>query len=195
MVTCSAWEGGRVAKLPSSKQLGYLKRLGYKGIEPTSSKQASAAIEVMLESKDSKAAEKAIINQRKAEEKREKQARKDGLKMLKDEIRFMIRENRAYGGKGLYAGFVFIEVEDERPSADDEPYVGAFVPLEVAQQYPELLLRESLEYEEVLSDDKLPGGTRMVVAPGRFEHLRSSSGCLSVLLVFAAGLAALSVRA
>jgi hypothetical protein len=183
-----------VAKPPSSKQLGYLKRLGYKGTEPTSSKQASAAIEVMLESKDSKAAERAVTKQRKAEEKREKQARKDRLQTLKEEIRFMVRENRAYGGEGLYAGFVFVEVEDERPSEDDEPYIGAFVPLKVAQQHPELLLRETLDYEEVLSDDKLPRGTRMVVAPGRFKQLQSSSGCLGVLLVFAAGLAALAAR-
>jgi hypothetical protein len=91
--------GGRVAKRPSSKQLAYLKRLGYTGVEPTTSKQASVAIDAMLESKDSKVAERAVVQQRRAEEKREKQARKDRLQAIKEEIRFMVRENRAYGGE------------------------------------------------------------------------------------------------
>lgn len=174
-----------MAKAPSSKQLGYLKRLGYKGVEPTTSRQASLAIDVMLEAKDSKAAEKAVLKQQKDELKREKQTRKDQLQAIKEEIRFMVKENRAYGGEGLFAGFRFIEMEDERPNEEDEPYVGAFVPLEVAQRYPDLLLRATVEYEELLSDDKLPGGTRVVVAPGQFKPLRSASGCLGLLLILA----------
>jgi hypothetical protein len=184
-----------VAKPPSSKQLGYLKRLGYKGAEPTSSKQASLAIDLMLESKDSNSAERAVVTQQKAEEKREKQARKDRLQTLKEEIRFMVRENRAYGGEGLYAGFRLVEVEDERPSEADEPYLGAFVPLEVAEEHPDILLPETLDYEEVLSDEKLPRGTQVVVAPGRLKPLRSSSGCLGLLLVVVAGLVALAIQA
>jgi hypothetical protein len=173
---------------PSSKQLGYLKRLGYEGAEPTSLKQASAAINAMLEYKDSKVAERAIATQRKAEEKREKKAKKDQLRTIKDDIQFMVRENRAYGDDGLYAGFVFVRIEDERPSEDDTPYVGAFVPLEVAQKYPEVLLRHTLDYDEVLSEAKLRRGTKVVVAPGRFKRLGSSSGCLYLALIVAAGL-------
>jgi hypothetical protein len=93
-----------------------------------------------------------------------------------------------------YAGFMIVGMEDERPSQEDEPYVGAFVPLEVAQQYPDLLVRETLDHEEILSEEKLPRGTRMVVAPGRFKQIRTSPGCFGVVLMFAAGLGALAAR-
>jgi hypothetical protein len=178
-----------MSKPPSSKQHGFLKRLGYTGVEPTTSRQASLAIDAMLKSKDSKVAERAVINQRKAEEKRGKQVGKSQLQAIKEEIRFMVRENRAYGGEGLYAGFRFVEIEDERPGEDDEPYLGAFVPLKIALKHPDILLRDALDYEDVLSDEKLPRGTKVVVAPGHFKPLRSASGCLGVLLVLVLGLA------
>jgi hypothetical protein len=103
--------------------------------------------------------------------------------ILRKSRKEQVKENQAYGGEGLYAGFRIIEMEDERPNEEDEPYVGAFVPLEVAQRFPGLILRATVEYEEVLSDDKLPGGTRVVVAPGQFKPLRSTSGCLALLLI------------
>ncbi|WP_145276884.1 hypothetical protein [Tautonia plasticadhaerens] len=181
-----------MAKPPSSKQLGFLKKLGYEGVEPSTLRQASIAIGEMLESKDSKAAERAITKQRKSEEKRGKQAMNAQLQPIKEEIRFMVRENRAYGGQGLFAGFQFVAIEDERPGEDDEPYIGAFVPLQVAEKHPEILLRDALDYEEVLSESKLPRGTRVVVAPGQFKALHSSLGCLGSFLVLATGLSLLA---
>ena len=176
-------------KPPSRKQLDYLADLGYSGAAPTSSRQASAAIDVMLKSRDVRAAERAVLKQQKAEQKRERAALKDQLAAIRQEIWFMVRENRAYGGDGLFAGFLFVEIDDKRPSETDAPYVGAFVPLAVAQQHPEILLRETIDYEDVLTEDKLPVGTRVVVAPGQLQPLRSRAGCMGLVLVTLCGIA------
>lgn len=169
------------AKPPTSKQIAYLKDLGYEGLHPTSSWQASVAIDAMLASKDSKSAERAILRKQKEERGRHEGFRKQQLQSVKNEIRFMIRQNKECGEGTLFLGFRFSALDDEQPSPDDAPYVGAFVPLEVAAQYPEILLRESLDCEEVLGEDTPPEGTKVVVAPGRFERLKSRTGCLMVL--------------
>lgn len=156
-------------KAPSPKQTAYLKRLGYRGEPPNTSQEASAAIEEMLDSDNWRKAETAILRERDERKRREKQRRRDDLAAAKSQIRFMLRENKSYGGEGLYAGFLFVEVEDEEPSQHDALYVGAFLPLNVAADYPELLTLETVEAEELMVDDKIPAGARTVTEPGRFD--------------------------
>lgn len=172
-------------KPPSDKQLRYLKRLGYKGEQPTSSAQASAAIDEMLESRSSRRAEDAVLEQRDYERDRAKKNERDRRAGNDETLRHMLRENKAYGGEGLYAGFRFVELEEEKPNQKEAPYAGAFLPIQVAAKYPELLDVETLEIEEVMVDDRLPKGTPMVVGPGRFRPVGSRAGCFGVVLALA----------
>jgi hypothetical protein len=157
-----------VKRPPSKKQLGYLKGLGYKGEPPETMGEASAAIEEMLESGDSKKAERAIDRMRREEERDKKKQGKRKFAAIKAQIRSMIRENKAYGEEGLYAGFRFEAIDEDEIDEEERPYLGAFVPLDVAAKYPEILLKETLDLEEMLCDDKVPVGTKKIVGPGQY---------------------------
>jgi hypothetical protein len=51
----------------------------------------------------------------------------------------------------------------------------------VAEKYPKLLVRETIEFEEVLSDEAIRYGTRVVTAPGKFETKKRTSGCRAIV--------------
>lgn len=103
--------------------------------------------------------------------KRDKQQARENLRWAKENIKFMRQANRDYGDEGLYAGFMFVRIPDEKPSPTEEPYVGSFLPLQVAEKYPDLLAVETIEYEDVETNQRLRRGTKMVIKPGKFKKL------------------------
>lgn len=105
---------------------------------------------------------------------KEKRRRKSGrMSEIRADLRFMLDANHQAGGQGVYSGFRLVRTRAE-PASDEEPYVGTFLPLDVAQDYPELLAFEGLNYEDVYCNEKLPAETRVVVSPGEFKILGES---------------------
>lgn len=99
------------------------------------------------------------------------------MHFARKQIRWIQAENRSYGSKGLFADFRLSACEDESPSAEERPHVGAFVPLEVAARHPELLVWETLESDDV---ETKPRKGRVELGPGRFETLdQVSNGCIA----------------
>lgn len=81
---------------------------------------------------------------------------------------FMISANRQAGGKGVYSGFRFVRTGGIQLSPEEEPYLGAFLPLKVALKFPRLLSFTTLTYEDVFVNEQLDPKTRTVLRPGRF---------------------------
>jgi len=103
--------------------------------------------------------------------KQDKKHAKERLLMAKEQLKFMNQANCDYGDDGLYAGFTFLRIPDEMPSPEEEPYVGTFLPIQIATKYPELLAVQTIDCDDVMSDQRLRRGTRMVVKPGKFKTL------------------------
>jgi hypothetical protein len=80
----------------------------------------------------------------------------------------MISANRQAGGRGVYSGFRFVRAGGIELSPDEEPYLGAFLPLNVALKYPRLLGFTTLTYEDVFVNEQLDPKTRTVLRPGKF---------------------------
>jgi len=156
---------------PTEKQLATLARLGYAGPSPVTLREASLLIGAKKNGAPDEVAVRLLEKVRDDAEQRAKTQRKQQLAHVKTEIEEMIRSNfedRRDGFEGMYAGFRFVEFE-ETVSPEERPYRGAFLPLRVAEQYPHLLLVETLDYEEVLTEDVIRKGTPVVVAPGQFK--------------------------
>jgi hypothetical protein len=162
------------ANPPSGAQNAYLKRLGYKGEWPRTKSQASATIDEMLESHDSKKAERAMLRRRKEEAKEEakdrKEWRKQRLADAKEEIRDTIRENKRNGCG--FAGYRYVPMGDYAIREEDMPYLDAVIFLDVAAKYPELLARDTLEVDLIDDATDLPIGTRVVVGPDEFKAVK-----------------------
>jgi hypothetical protein len=94
----------------------------------------------------------------------------DRMREVRADLRFMLDANHQAGGQGVYSGFRLVRTRAE-PSSDEKPYVDAFLPLDVAQDYPELLAFEGLNYDDVYCNENLPAETRVVVGPGQFKIL------------------------
>jgi len=92
---------------------------------------------------------------------------------IRADLRFMLEANHQPGGQRVYSGFRLVRTRDVL-KPDEEQYVDAFIPLDVAQVYPELLAFEGLNYEDVYCNEILSAETRVVVRPGRFKILRRS---------------------
>lgn len=186
---------------PTEKQLATLAKLGYAGPSPVTLREASLLIGAKKNGASDEVAVRLLEKSRDDAEQRARIERKQQIAHVKAEIQEMIRSNfddRRDGFEGMYAGFRFVEFE-ETVSSEERPYRGAFLPLRVAEQYPQLLLVETLDYEEVLTDDVIRKGTPVVVAPGKFKPYtgkRSSKqrsplslGLVGVILIAAAAAA------
>ena len=87
-------------------------------------------------------------------------------------VRSLIEENKQADGDEsiMCCGFVFVPIEGELPRAKERPYIGSFLPIDVAEKHPELLATESIEAEEVYPGDRLlKKATRIVSASGKLE--------------------------
>ena len=119
----------------------------------------------------------------------------DRREAIVTKLQLQLDANREAGSNPIYAGFEFVPT-DETPSVDEAPYVGTFLPLEVAARFPELLLNTTITYDDIYCRDVLAGGTRIVVSPGVFRTLRrnwyrelleSAAACSRNLLALATG--------
>lgn len=84
----------------------------------------------------------------------------------------MLDANLQAGGRGVYSGFRYIRVGGIEVSADEAPYLDAFLPLKVAARYPRLVGFTTLTYEDVFVNEQLAPATRTVVRPGKFRRYR-----------------------
>jgi hypothetical protein len=120
---------------------------------------------------------------------------------IRADLQFMVAANRQAGGQGVYAGFRFVRTGIE-VAPDEEPYLGTFLPLNVALKNTNLMAFTSLAYEDVFINEEIAPGTRMVVGLGQFRPYRSGSlvsqltspgAILAYALLAAAALAGLAV--
>lgn len=120
-------------------------------------------------------------------DKRDRRAQK--RQEIRADLRFMDSANHEAGGRGVYAGFRFVRTS-VATSADEEPYLGAILPLHVARKFPKLMAFTTTGYEDVFVNEEVVPGTRMVVRPGKFAPYRNGNFTSSLtspraLLVYA----------
>lgn len=105
-----------------------------------------------------------------------------------NDLASMIAANRAAQPAKVYSGFHLVQTSRE-PSPEEQPYVGAFLPLQAAKEFPELLALESIDYSHAYCNESLPAGTRLVIRPGKFRVItdgdpRSIWGSPAAILVY-----------
>jgi len=86
------------------------------------------------------------------------------------DVNIMIAKNKEElrsTGNVFYAGFRLVRTAI-KPTREEEPYVGAFLPLDVAKEHPQLLGLPTLHYQTVYHNEKRKRATRIISAPGMF---------------------------
>lgn len=170
-------------KPPSKKQLGYLKGLGYQGEAPETSLEASVLIDDLKAGARSDRAEKRMVTKRSEQLRSSIERVKQYLKSVAE----MDCEYRDATGDPYVSGFR-LKVPASEQTAENEMYHKAFLPLELALKYPQILAIEGIQEEEL---KRVPLAGLFVIAPNRVV-LRSKgqpipgqkgSGCASALLV------------
>lgn len=128
--------------------------------------------------------------------------RAQDLEAIAADLHLMCAVNRDAGENAVYAGFKFVRTA-QAPSPEELTYLDAFLPLRVAVKYPELLLNDTIGYDDVYSSDDVPRGTRVVVRPGEFrilgrsrlgEILGSTLACCLYLFAAAVGVVCVASR-
>jgi hypothetical protein len=116
---------------------------------------------------------------------------------IRSELHSMVITNREAGGQGVYAGFRFVRAGANEMSPNEEPYLGAFLPLQVGMKFPGLMAMTTITCEEVFVNEQLDPATRTVVGPGKFRRydIVSSRAKLNSLLLSSAYLAGALVAA
>lgn len=125
-----------MSKPPSTKQLGYLKGLGYRLTPPESSSEASLLIDWLKEGRTPKEAETQLKKHRRAEERKEAAYLRRAIADERRELRELRKDNRDFDLKII--GFVFGSFSPDEHEESEAIYEGTFLPLEVAEQHPEL---------------------------------------------------------
>lgn len=170
-----------MSKPPSTKQLGYLKGLGYRLTPPESSREASLLIDWLKEGRPPKEAETQLKKHRRAEERKEAAYLRRAIADERRELRELRKDNRDFDLKII--GFVFGSFSPDEHEESEAIYEGTFLPLEVAEQHPELML-VSLPRDTVTSNETLPD--KVVVAPGVIQErppAKRDPGCAIALLL------------
>ena len=165
-------------KPPSGKQIGYLNGLGYQGPAPESSEEASHLISQLKSGRTSKQASRSVKTVRKKQAKRAKQ----NLDITKEYLADLDRMTRDGDGVIKVAGFRLKAIKGETAQTN-EIYHKAFLPLETAKQFPELLMLD-LDSDELA---RRPKKGNIVVRPGVVHDIENmpKSGCLGVLVLLA----------
>lgn len=179
-------------------------RLGPSGDEcaPSAAEgEAPAVVDSQDEIQAVGSAEQAVVLQQQAERRARQAKRSQKRQEIRSDLQFMVAANRQAGGAGVYAGFRFVRTGVE-VAAEEEPYLGTILPLDVARKYPNLMAFTTISYEDVFVNEAIAPGSRMVVGPGKFRPYRSGSlasqltlpgAILAYALVAAAALAGLAV--
>jgi hypothetical protein len=139
---------------PSTKQLGYLKGLGYTGTPPESSGEASKLIDEIKDGMKPAKAERGLLEYRKHRDVKR-------LGEVKQYLQALDEMNEQYP---TCAGFRLV-VDKQEAAAETQIYQRAFLPLDVAHKYPELLLLRGLDYSNELVNAPRTG--KFVASPGR----------------------------
>jgi hypothetical protein len=86
------------------------------------------------------------------------------------DVNIMIAKNKEElrsTGRRFYAGFRLVKTA-VKPTPEEEPYIGAFLPLDVAKEHPQLLGLPTLHYQTVYHNEKRKRAIRIIAAPGVF---------------------------
>ena len=129
-----------MASEPSQKQLGYLKGLGYQGPKPATSWEASQLIDQLKSGVTPAKASDWLVSRRGDKAKR----RIEDAKQYLDSVVQMDRDYRSAVGEPLTSGFR-LKVMPGEQTAENALYHKAFLPLEVAVRYPQLLAIEGMD--------------------------------------------------
>lgn len=178
----------------SSNQLLALKKLGYTGPSPQSYKEASAIISTMRAGEDQEAAWDALLEVRRIEAQEVAKRRRDRVAILRQEIREakeMNRDRDCPPGERCI-GFILVATDGEEVSQADLPLVGAIVPLDVAMKRPDLVLRETLDYDPIDADTMIPRSTLFADQHGHLRPLPSAKSCTLTTLIFVLSIGAIS---
>jgi hypothetical protein len=178
-----------MARPPTEKQLTYLERLGYDGTPPSDSFEASTLIDALKNGRSVKGLSAQIRKNRNEEAKGwiddQKDHKKDGLELAADPYTHL-------------AGFL---LSDKITCKTMGQYAGAFLPVQVALKWPDLLppgrqckangCDLSCEYEDVETGDFISRDKRMIIKPGKMVSIRrhksqKNRGAKTLLLIVVA---------
>lgn len=181
----------QMATEPSKKQLGYLKGLGYEGPKPATSWEAGQLIDQLKSGVSSARASQWLVARRDDKAKR----RIEEAKQYLDGVVRMDRDYRSAVGEPLTSGFRLKVMAGEQ-TAENEIYHKAFLSLDVATRYPDLLAIEGMDEEEL---KRVPSHGKFVTGPGQvIERAKGetasqkNSGC-AVFIVAAGGMVLLTL--
>ena len=159
---------------PPDNHLNHNGPAGQDGALPSAEEDSALARETIddrLESPTVNDADKPGVDpDQQAHERKRRARRLQKRHEIKADLQFMISANREAGGQGVYSGFRFVRAGGNDVSPDEEPYLGAFLPLKVAIKFPRLMAYKTVTYEDVFVNEPLDPATRTVVGPGKFRR-------------------------
>lgn len=171
---------------PTSKQLRYLKDLGYELSPPKTTKEASYLIDHMKGGTKAKQAEKELLKLR-------KQKADEALAIhneYMDGLARMNKELKAAGVKKDLACVGFrLKANQSAVSPEHQQYIGAYIPFELARKRPDIMLLPDIYAEELARE---PKHGKFVKKNGSVIEIekkskptskhKQKSGCLTILL-------------
>jgi hypothetical protein len=134
------------------------------------SARAPETADVQIESRAVDADQQATDLDQQAHEQKRRARRSQKRQEIRSDLQFMVAANREAGGQGVYAGFRYVRAGGIEAALDEEPYLGALLPLKVATKFPRLMAFTTVAYEDVFANEQLDPATRTVVRPGRFRR-------------------------
>jgi len=136
---------------PTNKQLRYLKDLGYELSPPETSKEASFLIGKMKDGTAAKKAEKELLKLR-------KQKADEALALHKQYMDGLARMNKDLKGAGVGKDMACVgfrmKANGQEVPPDQQQYVGAFIPFDLAMKLPEIMMLPGLYAEELVREPK-----------------------------------------
>lgn len=174
---------------PTSKQLRYLKDLGYELSPPKTTKEASYLIDHMKGGTKAKQAEKELLKLRKQKENEALATHNEYM----DGLARMNKELKAAGVKKDLACVGFrLKANQSEVSPEHQQYVGAYISFELARKRTDIMLIPELYAEELARE---PKHGKFIQKNGSIIEIekktkstsggKPKSGCLSVFLLAA----------
>ena len=152
---------------PSTKQLGYLKGLGYpQGTLPETSGEASKLIDQLKSGMSPVEAEQRLVRYRDELTQRR-------LRETKEYLRWLAEMNKGCSRYPTCSGFRITVDKDEAPP-ESHIYHKAFLLLEVACKHPTILLIPGLDFDELMH---VPRQGNFIIAPGQIAERAKGSPC------------------
>lgn len=171
---------------PTSKQLRYLKDLGYELTPPKTTKEASYLIDHMKGGTKAKQAEKEFLKLR-------KQKADEALAIHNEYMDGLARMNKELKSAGVNKDLACVgfrlKANQSEISPEHQQYIGAFIPFELARKRPDIMLLPDIYAEELKREPKhgkfvkKNGSVIEVEKKSRSSSGRKQkSGCLSMAL-------------